>query len=385
MSAYTLSGPKIVMEHGVVNRKNLTIVNQKIGAISDEKTVITKTFPEDWFFIPGMIDMHVHGSHGADTMDATAGALDTICQSLAKTGCTSFLATTMSERKDKISAALANIAQYKPTQAGAEILGAHLEGPFLSEKRKGAMKADCLIDPSIKIFDEWLRISQRKIKLVTIAPERRGAIEFIAYLIQNDIIASVGHTEASFDLTNDAIKAGATHATHLFNAMQGLHHRDPGTTGALLMSERVVAELIADTHHLHPAMLNLVYRLKGKKRCVLVTDAMRAQCLKNGEYDLGGQFVTVRDGMAHLSEHPEVLAGSVVTQIEAAKNMQAATQCTLNDIVTMTAETPAKSLNLFDRKGSVAVGKDADLVLIDQDFNIKMTLCRGEIVYKNLD
>jgi N-acetylglucosamine-6-phosphate deacetylase len=323
--------------------------------------------------------MHIHGSSNADVMDASPEALQTICSNLAKLGTTAFLATTMSEPVDHIEKALANIAHFDNT-TGAEILGIHLEGPFLAPSHKGAQDGHHLLNPDISLFQHWQLIANNKIKLVTVAPELDNAIPFIRHLQAHKVIASVGHSNASFEQTNQAIDVGCSHATHLFNAMGKLHHRAPGTAGALLLSDKVMAEVVADFHHLHPGLLELTYRIKGREKCLLITDATRAQCMPEGQYNLGGQSVFVKDGCVKLEDG--TIAGSILTQAQAAINMQSVLNCDVLDLVYMTAINPAKALGVYDRKGSIAVGKDADLVVLDEQFNVVMSICRGEIVYQ---
>lgn len=378
MTAYSIIGPKLYTESGLTTDKNLTIANGKIEAIDTTKTKKSFEFQSDYIVIPGMIDMHIHGSAGADVMDATPEALQAICNSIAKVGTTAFLATTMSEPTSRIEAALSNIAKHKNTH-GAEILGCHLEGPFIAKSYKGAQDGDQLITPNHALFKQWQTLSQNAIKLVTLAPELENALPFIEYLASVGVIASVGHSNASFEQTNAAIQAGCSHATHLFNAMGKLHHRDPSTAGALLLNNNVMAELIADNHHLHPALLDLTYRIKGSEKTVLVTDATRAQCMPEGSYTLGGQTVFMKDNQVRLENG--TLAGSVVTQMQAAKNMRSAVDCDIPALINMTATNPAKALNVFDRKGSIDIGKDADLLVLSPKLDLVISICRGQITY----
>lgn len=379
MKTITLSGAKVYGEDNNISYNNITFADGKITALNQESAGEVINLKPSFHVVPGMIDMHIHGSSGADVMDATAQALTTITQSLARVGTTSFLATTMSEPVERIDAALKNIANFN-NQQGAEILGVHLEGPYLAPSKKGAQDGHFLLTPNIAQFERWQTLSNQKIKLITVAPELDNAFAFITYATQQNVIVSIGHSNASFALTTNAITAGASHATHLFNAMGKLQHRDPGTAGALLLSDRVMAELIADNNHLHPAMLELTYRIKGCKQCVLVTDATRGQCMQEGQYDLGGQDVYVKGGAVRLANG--TLAGSVITQYQAAINMQNATKCSMHDLIDMTAMNPARALKIADRKGSIAVGKDADLCVLDENRQVVMTICRGEVVYR---
>lgn len=379
MTNFSLSGLKIVTEQGILENQAVSVSHQKIARISQTKEKVNYQFPDRFYLVPGMIDMHIHGSSNADVMDASSEALQTICASLAKLGTTAFLATTMSEPTDHIEKALANVANF-PNDQGAEIVGIHLEGPFIAPSHKGAQDGHHLLLPDIKLFNRWQVIANNKIKLVTIAPELENAFPLIRHLHDHQVIISVGHSNASFEQTNQAIEMGCSHATHLFNAMGKLHHRTPGTAAALLLHDKVMAEVVADFNHLHPAFLELTYRIKGREKCLLITDATRAQCMPDGEYTLGGQPVFVKNNRVELADG--TIAGSILTQAQAIINMQSVLNCDVMDLVYMTSVNPAKALKIYDRKGSIAAGKDADLVVLDEQFNVVMSICRGEIVYE---
>jgi N-acetylglucosamine-6-phosphate deacetylase len=258
----------------------------------------------------------------------------------------------------------------------------HLEGPFLSPGKVGAQNPEHLLSPDVELLLAWQQLAAGKIKLVTLAPELDKGLALTKVLQQQGIIAAIGHTEADYHCAKQAIDAGACHATHLFNAMPQLHHRRPGATAALLLDDRVTAELIVDHHHVHPAMVDLAIKAKGFEGLVLVSDAMRAQCLGDGVYDLGGQQVTVEAGQARLTNG--ALAGSVVTLGQAVKNICQRPDYDLTNALTMAAANPAKQLGIFHRKGSLAIGKDADLVIINKAGEVVFTLCRGVIAVDRL-
>lgn len=379
MKHFSLSGLKIVTEQGVLENQIVSVAGHHIAHIGQTKEKTNYQFPERFYLVPGMIDMHIHGSNNADVMDASTEALQTISTSIAKLGTTAFLATTMSEPCERIEKAIANVAHFNHI-SGAEIVGIHLEGPFLAPSHKGAQDGDHLLPPDIKLFNRWQVMANNKIKLVTVAPELDNAFPFIRHLHQQQVLVSVGHSNATFEQTNQAIEMGCSHATHLFNAMGKLHHRAPGTAAALLLNDKVMTEVIADFNHLHPAFLELTYRVKGREKCLLVTDATRAQCMPDGEYTLGGQRVFVNNNRVELADG--TIAGSILTQAQAAINMQSVLNCDVIDLIYMTSVNPAKALGLYDRKGSIAIGKDADLVVLDEQFNVVMSICRGEIVYQ---
>ncbi|MFS0783627.1 N-acetylglucosamine-6-phosphate deacetylase [Bacillus sp. 1P06AnD] len=335
--------------------------------------------------VPGFIDVHIHGAGGADTMDGTPEALQTMAHYLPQEGTTSFLATTMTQEKGNIVNALRNAASYQQHQqtnerAEAEVVGVHLEGPFINPSKKGAQPEEHILEPSIEVFKEWQKEAGNSIKLVTVAPEMPHGMEFVKYLAEHEVTASIGHTSANYEEVKEAVEAGATQVTHLYNGMQGMHHREPGTAGAALLFDELKVELISDGIHIRPEMIDLAIRLKGTDGALLITDAMRAKCLKNGNYELGGQPVIVEDGRATL--HDGTLAGSILKMIDSVKNMLKFTSLDLQDVIKLAAVNPAKQIRMFDRKGSIAAGKDADLVVLNKENDIDLTICRGQIAYK---
>lgn len=338
-------------------------------------------FPDSYHLAPGFIDMHVHGADGSDVMDATQDALENISVTLAREGTTSFLATTMTAEPAKIEKALKAVKDFifESNDLGARILGVHLEGPFISPQKSNAQPSEKILPPKIELIEQWQKVSDNLIKLVTLAPEQPNAMELIQYLKNKNIIASIGHTNATYLESIAAIEAGCSHATHLFNAMRGIHQREPGPAVAALLSSHVMAELILDGVHLHPAIVQLAFKLKGTNKIALVTDSMRAKCLSDGVYDLGGQSVTVKGNIASLSDG--TLAGSVLKMNASLQNLIEFTGCSVFDTFKMASENPARALGLYPQKGSVTVGSDADLVVLDDQLNVKLTLVEGKVVF----
>ncbi len=375
------------IENGYIKMKNKKII--EVGVLSDlenDQDYQIIEVPNGYIAVPGFIDVHIHGVNGADTMDATKEALDTMASALPKEGTTSFLATTMTQERKEIEKALINAGEYMKTQADqgkAEVLGIHLEGPFVNAKRAGAQPIHHIIDPNVSLLKEWLALSNHSIKLVTLAPEQPNGLEMVRYLKESGIIASIGHSDATYEQVVEAIEAGANHVTHLFNQMKGLHHREPGVVGAAFLHDELKAEIIADGVHVRPEMVKLAYKQKQREGLILITDSMRAKCLKNGTYDLGGQEVTVKDGKAVLEDG--TLAGSILKLGQAFKNILNYTGCSIEDAIQMASVNPAKQLNIYDRKGSIAKGKDADIVILDHNREIFMTICRGEVAFHKED
>lgn len=389
MSSLLLKNSRVLTEDGIIDKGYILVEDGKIksfgpadelGGQSADKTI---ELDAGATLAPGFIDLHIHGAGGADTMDSTPEALQTIARTLPAEGTTSFLATTITQERSLIEKALANAAAYKPEGTEAEMLGIHLEGPFINEKRKGAQPLEHILKSDVELFKAWQEKSGQLIRLVTLAPELEGGKELVRHLAETGVIASIGHSDADYEEVREAVEAGATHVTHLFNGMKGLHHREPGTAGAALLFKELIVEMIADGVHVRPEMIKLALNSKGMDGMVLITDSMRAKCLKNGTYDLGGQDVTVKDGMALLEDG--TLAGSILRMKDSVKNMTKFADITLAEAVKLASENPAKQLKVFDRKGSIAEGKDADLTVLNENMDIVLTICRGKVAYNHLE
>jgi N-acetylglucosamine-6-phosphate deacetylase len=353
------------------NEKILDIVEDVILSDHDEVEVIDA---KGAYVSAGFIDMHIHGSGGADVMDATPMALEQLSTTLAQTGTTSFLATTMTMSPTEIDNALQNIQQHASSVTGAQIIGVHLEGPFINVAKHGAQDKEYVQTANLALIENYMD----DIKMITLAPEVDGSEDFIKYLtkVYPHIILSIGHSNASYDESMKSFKWGVSHATHLFNAMNPYHHRHPGIVGAVFDAD-VTCDVIADLVHTHASTLELVQKVK-KDKLMLITDAMRAGCMKCGTYDLGGRSVTVSEGKAILEDG--TLAGSVLTMNEAMKNMLKHTSMCLTDIVKSVTKIPAEKLDV--PKGALKVGYDADIVIFDEDFSIMSTIVNGEVKYK---
>lgn len=371
-----ITNATIYTEEGVIENGYITF-NEMIHEIgSGPYQGAAETIDADGnTLLPGFIDIHIHGGYGADAMDATPEALDTLSTGLLSEGTTSFLATTMTESLPRVKKALENIATYE--SEGAEVLGIHLEGPFISEHKVGAQDPKYVIRPSIELVNELQHAAKHKIKIITIAPEVEGAHAVLQHF--DDIIFSAGHTVATFDEMNDAVDKGLRHITHLYNAATGFTHRAPGAFGAAWINDNLKTECIVDGVHSHPAAVEIAYRLKGRDRFMVITDAMRAKGLGDGESELGGQIVNVCGSEARLADG--TLAGSVLKMNDGLKNFMAWTSETLDNAWRVMSYNQAVALQVDDRIGSIKVGKQADFVLLDDKFNVLSTVKRGYSIY----
>lgn len=377
----------IVTPFQLLEDRIIIIEKGKIIAITDKKEdlALLKNVEiieaQNKFIVPGYIDIHVHGGGGSDVMDGEYEAIKQVATTHSRFGTTAFLPTTMTMTKDKIIKSLKSIHEARLKGTGtAEILGIHLEGPYINPEKKGAQKEEDIKKVSVEEFLEFNQASGNLIRLVTIAPEMPGAIDFIRWLHQQGIIVSVGHSNATYKQVQEGIQAGLSHVTHIFNAMRGLHHREPGVVGAALSSPKLIVEMIADGIHLHPMVLKMLTQIKESEKLVLITDAMRATGFKEGTYDLGGQEVIVTQGQAKLKNG--TLAGSVLTMDKAVKNLVTKVGISLLNAVQMASYNPAKCLGIDDKKGSLELYKDADIVILNKNLETELTMVAGKVVYR---
>ena len=365
---------KIITDKEVLEGHNL-LFGKKIIKVTKELPIWAKVIDAKGLYLSaGFIDIHIHGSAGFDVMDGTKEALEGMAQSLLQTGTTSFLATTMTMSEEAIKQALIAVQEHQHSK-GAKVLGVHLEGPFINESKHGAQNPKFIQKPNFELIEPYMDI----VKMITLAPEVEGGEVFIKYMKENypHILLSVGHSNASYDVTKKSFSWGISHSTHLFNAMNPLHHREPGIVGAVLEDEQISCEIIADLIHVHPLFFNILYKLK-KEQLLLVTDAMRAGCMHCGEYDLGGQKVVVKEGEARLKDG--TLAGSVLKLNEALKNFYEHSDITLPELIATVTTLPARKLGL--RVGALKEDSSADFVLFDDGFEIYSTFVNGEEIYR---
>jgi N-acetylglucosamine-6-phosphate deacetylase len=365
---------KIITDDEVLEGYTLTF-DEQIVSLSQETPKNSEVVDAKGLYLSaGFIDIHIHGSRGHDVMDATPKALEEIAKSILATGTTSFLATTMTMSKEDIDAALSNIQNFQQKE-GAKVVGVHLEGPFINRSKHGAQDPQYIQKPNIELIASYMDI----IKMITLAPEVEGAKEFTHYLRENypAILLSIGHSDASYEEAKESFKWGVSHSTHLFNAMNLLHHRKPGIVGAVLEDDEVSCDVIADKIHIHPSFYNLLYKLK-KEQLILITDAMRAGCMQCGLSEIGGQKVIVKDDEARLEDG--TLAGSVLTLNKALKNFSQYSDISLPELIATVTSIPAKKLKM--KKGLLEKGYEADLVLFDEEFEISSVYLDGNIVFK---
>ncbi|MFC5451981.1 N-acetylglucosamine-6-phosphate deacetylase [Paenibacillus aestuarii] len=371
MSSFLIKNARIVTEDSVIEQGAIRITDGIIEFVGEADTkeaagVEVIDAGGNWL-LPGFIDVHVHGGYGADFMESNSQTLDTITRFHAKHGTTAMLATTMTARREDIDRVLGEVQRYMAGDMPyAQLLGVHLEGPFISPKWAGAQDPNLMLAPQLAWLEEWHERYPQLMRQVTLAPEREGGHAMIAWLRDHGIVAACGHTDATYADIQSAVGAGLSHAVHTFNAMKGLHHREPGTVGAVLTDARISGEVIADGHHVHPAAIRLLTMVKQPHGLLLITDAMSAAGLGDGQYELGGQAVTVKAGVARLTEGG-ALAGSTLTMIEALRFMVREVGVSVQEASRYASGNPARLLRLDATHGSIAQGKRADLLLVSSE------------------
>ncbi|AEE90666.1 N-acetylglucosamine-6-phosphate deacetylase [Tepidanaerobacter acetatoxydans Re1] len=378
-----IKSANIITPYEILYGFELAVEGTKIKHIAPAGTLEEGGFDEiidakGNYLSPGFIDIHTHANSGHDTMDATFEALDAMARFHSKNGVTGFLATTMTASTADTKKAIKNVSDYMVQQKHgtldisnnpqAEVLGLYLEGPYFSLAKKGAQSPEYLKNPDIDELVDLIKLSGNSIKVVALAPELPYAMEAVSFLHSQGITVSAGHSDASFEIAKNAFDHGATQVTHIFNGMKSFTHREPGIAGAALTDERVYCEMICDGIHLHPGAMRLVVNAKGKDKVILISDSMMAAGLQDGEYTLGGQKVIVKDRQARLIDG--TLAGSTLTLNQAVYNMVKMVGVPLQDAVRMASLNPARAIGIDRYKGSIEIGKDADLIIFDEELNI---------------
>ena len=374
---------KIVMPDAVLEGKTLLYNEKILGSVSrgevpaDAEVIDAK----GGYVIPGLVDIHIHGYLGEDASDGSYEGLKIMAEGVAKNGVTAFLPTTMTVSYDELREAFGLIRRGMEESRtaewnGAAIVGANAEGPFINISKKGAQAGEHVRTGDPVFLKEFADV----IRVFTIAPEVEGNMDCIREMARDtSLLISMGHTAANFDQARAGIDAGVRHVTHLFNAQTGLMHRDPGVVGAALLDNRVSTELIADTFHIHKGLFQLVANIKGDQ-LVLITDCTRAGGLADGEYTLGGQPIFVKGIECRLADG--TIAGSVLKLNEAVRNVLENTDLPVNRVVNMASLTPARRIGLGATKGSLETGKDADIAIVTEHFDVERTILDGRTIYQ---
>ena len=375
---------KVILENEVVLGKAVLYTDKIVGIVDEAEIPADAEVidAEGGYVSPGFIELHIHGYLSKDVCDANEESLRIISKGLLANGVTGYLPTTMTVDMSVIKGALEACRALMPESQTAEfdgsaILGVHAEGPFISESKKGAQDPKYILKPDADFVKEYSDV----IRVITLAPEEDDA-DFSAIkriTTETNVVVSMGHTSADYDTAVAGVKAGVRHATHLFNAMTPLTHRGPGVVGAALNCDEVSTELIVDTHHVNAALFDTVYKLKGRKLCI-ITDCLPAGGLPEGEYTLGGAKIIYKNDLCRLEDG--TIAGSVLKLNNGVWNVFNNSKIPLHECVNCASLNPATTLGMQDKKGSLAVGKDADIVILDNEFNVRKTIIGGKIKYE---
>ncbi|WP_407083376.1 N-acetylglucosamine-6-phosphate deacetylase [Photobacterium leiognathi] len=378
MMRFALHPQRIFTPTGIAYNQYVIVNDGKIEAITETKPLdCDVTELEGQTLVPGFIDIHIHGRAGADVMDATPQALQTIADALPKTGVVAWVGTTVTAPWQDIINALQQVREFcqQSKQVGAKLLGSFLEGPYFTEAYRGSHPTQYLQAPSIAALAELKEVAGDSLIRVALAPEYQGSDEAIQWLTAEGIKTSIAHTSANFEQVTTAHQHGADCGVHLFNGMSGLYHREPGCAGAVLFHDMLV-ELIADGIHVHPVMMQLAYRMKGYHQLALITDCMRAGGLSDGKYQLGAQMITVTNGEARTDDGS--LAGSTCSLDQALRNMIMLAGVPEWEAVQMATSVPAKYVGIDDKLGFIKPGYNASFALLDPQFQIQATLIDGQ-------
>ncbi|MDX3750839.1 N-acetylglucosamine-6-phosphate deacetylase [Streptomyces sp. AK08-02] len=371
-----LTGARVVLPTGITDGGQLTVEGTKLAAHPHENA--QRIDVRDHWVVPGFVDLHNHGGGGASFTSGTAEDVLKGVHTHRTHGTTTLVASTVTGDMDTLAARAGLLSELAEQ---GDIAGVHFEGPFISPCRKGAHSEALLRDPDPADVRKLIDAARGRAVMLTLATELPGGLDSVRLLVEHGVLAAIGHTDATYEQTVEAIDAGATVATHLFNAMPPLGHRDPGPITALLEDDRVTVELINDGTHLHPAALQLAFHHAGADRVAFITDAMDAAGFGDGRYLLGPLEVEVSEGVARLVEGGSI-AGSTLTLDRAFKRAVTVDRLPVTDTVAALSANPARLLGMYDQVGSLEPGKDADLVLLDADFTIKGVMRKGSWVVK---
>lgn len=367
---------KIIGADKPINKGFIELKDGKISKVSQEKTQQSDIDASGLTVLPGYIDVHTHGRENHHPMDGSTESVIMFAESQVKHGVTSFMPTTeTAPHKDIIQALIAIKEAQNQQTTGANIIGAHLEGPYINTEARGAQLAKDIRPASKDEYQPWLDMDI--IKLATVAPEILENKQFITDGLKQGMVTSIGHSVATFDEVRKAVELGARQSTHTFNGMKGLHHREPGTLGGVLLQDEVYCEVIGDLIHVHPQIIKLLIKVKGIEKVMLITDSVHVAGLPDGEYEALGDIVKMKDGEVRNKEGS--LAGSTLAYDQGVRNMVKATGMPIEEIWKVTSYNQAQQFGL--NKGQIKEGFDADLVLVDDNLKVMMTIVGGEVVY----
>ncbi|KNG79375.1 N-acetylglucosamine-6-phosphate deacetylase [Mycoplasma sp. HU2014] len=376
-----LKNAQIVLENEIINNGYVIIKDKKIVEIGKDYKLDDAIDLENNFLLPGFIDCHTHGGYGVDFEQGDQNRFKIFADNIVKEGITRYVQSTVTNDDQKTETILKEFSEFMKLNNGkAKCIGAHLEGPFISKFKKGAHQENLLKDPDIKLVEKWNEISNNNVKIITYAPELDNT-EFTKYLLKNNIIPSAGHSNIKTDQFESYCKLGVKHITHLFNAMSGVDHHNPGLVVSAFNHKDILCEIITDTIHLKPEIIKLVYDHKTADNICLITDSISAKGLDDGVYQLGNLKINKSNNQARLVSN-NALAGSVASYDQVVRNFKNITNISLIDLIKTTSINISKQLNIYSYTGSIQKDKYADLVVLDKDFNVLKTIVEGKLVFE---
>ncbi|KAF0334474.1 N-acetylglucosamine-6-phosphate deacetylase [Pediococcus acidilactici] len=378
---YYIHAAKFFLGSNVEMGGYLPVIDGKFGRYQKEKPTGKIVDYGDQWIAPGLVDTHVHGLLNHDVMDADAEGINAMSKGLLECGVTSWLPTTLTASSDQLKQVVQTISDHVDDFEGAKVQGIHFEGPYYTEKHKGAQNPKYFENPSVDEFHAWQSAAQGMIRKISIAPERDGAVEFTAKISSEGVVVALGHSDATFDQAKACVEAGATMFTHTFNGMSGLNHREPGMAGAAMSLDGVTDELICDGHHVNPYVVKILMQTKTYQNVALVTDCMKAGLMPDGDYILGEFPVKVANGTARLTDGSNSLAGSILLLKDAVKNVVDWNVATPEQAITMASANAADSAGVGDQCGHILPGRDADFIVLDHELNLNKTYLDGVKVF----
>ncbi len=370
----------------MVEHANVIVEDGKVVDVIKNDKLDKMEFSEDTTHIhlngayvaPGFIDTHIHGIHGFDTSDANAESILEMSKALVEYGVTAFCPTLYPQEHSQFIKCIEAINEAMGKEEGAKIFGANLEGPFISREKHGALDPKYMIPIDLDKMKEYVEAADGNISLMTVAPELDGVHELALYCAKQGIVLAAGHSNATYDDMMEAVQAGILHSTHFFNAMRRLHHRDPGVVGAIMIYPNIACEIIADGYHLHAAIVKLLRRVKPVHKIVLVTDCLRPTGQKEGKLLANNEEVHLKDGLFHKCGD-DTIAGSALTMIQGVKNLVEDMDVPMEDALRMSSCNPATVISKQIETGYIMPGRDADIVVFDENYNVRMTMVKGDI------